>query len=197
MADKNKVKFGLKKAYYAPYDEEKGTYGTPVPLPGAKSFSITAEGDESSFYADDIVYYTSNSNAGYSGDFEVAIMPEGVQIDLLGQELDDNKVLVEGVDDKQKPFALLYEVDGDAQKRRFCFYNCVLSRPDSEANSKEDTTDPDTDTLSIRMISREFPWGDGNETKNVIKASVTNDATTKATFDSWYTKVYTPTKAAA
>ena len=197
MADKNKVKFGIKKAYYVPYDEDKKTYGTPIPLPGAKSFSLTAEGDETSFYADDIVYYTSNANAGYSGDFEIAMATEGVCTDLLGQEFDDNGVLIEGSDDKQKTFALLYEIDGDVQKRRFCFYNCTLSRPDTEANSKEDTVEPDTDTLSVRMVSREFPWGDGGDTKNVIKASVTNDTTTKATFDSWYTKVYTPTKAAA
>ena len=45
------------------------------------------------------------------------------------------------------------------------------------------------------MTSREFPWG--NETKNAVKASVTDGEETKATFDEWYTKVQLPKKAAA
>lgn len=195
MASTNAVKFGISKAYYAVWDEDKSEYKTPVPMPGAVSMSLSREGDESSFYADNIVYYTMNTNAGYSGDFVLAKAPKSLYVDLLGQEVDDNGVLVEGTDDKQVPFALLYEVDGNTEKQRFCFFNCTLSRPESEANTKEDTVDPDTDTLSIRMISREFPWENG--TKNMVKSSVTDSQETKTQFDQWYTKVYKPTKNAA
>lgn len=195
MAKENAVKFGISKAYYAVWDAATSEYKTPVALPGAVSLSMSREGDESSFYADNIVYYSMDTNAGYSGDFELAKAPQSVYIDLLGQEVDDNHVLIESTDDKQVPFALLFEVDGNTERQRFCFYNCTLSRPESEANTKEDTVDPDTDTLSIRMTSREFPWG--NDTKNAVKASVTDGEETKATFDEWYTKVQLPKKAAA
>lgn len=191
----NAVKFGISKAYYAVYDEKEGTYGTPKPLPGAVSMSINREGDESSFYADNVVYYSMDTNSGYSGDFELAMAPESVYMDLLGQEKDDNGVLMESTDDLQTTFALLYEVSGNVNNQRFAFYNCTLSRPETEANTKQDTTDPDTDTLSIRMISREFEWGTG--TKNTVKASVKDEEATKAIFDAWYTTVYTPTKASA
>lgn len=191
----NSVKFGLSKAYYAVYNEAEGTYGTPVAMPGAKSMSISAEGDESSFYADNIVYYSTNTNAGYSGDFELAEAPESVYVDLLGQVKDANGVLLESTDDKQVTFALLYEVEGNVKNQRFVFYNCTLSRPDTEANTTEDTTEPDTDTLKVRMVSREVDYGTGK--KNVVKGSVTDAEATKTIYDKWYDAVYMPTEAAA
>ena len=193
--NENAVKFGISKAYYAPWDDTAGKYKTPVRLPGAVSLSISREGDESSFYADNIVYYSMATNAGYSGDFSLAKAPQSVYVDLLGQTVDGKKMLVESTDDKQTPFALLFEVDGNVEKQRFCFYNCTLSRPESEANTKEDTVDPDTDTLSIRMTSREFEFG--SDTINAVKASVTDGEETKAVFDKWYTEVQLPTKEAA
>lgn len=191
----NSVKFGLSKAYYAVYNEAEGTYGKPVAMPGAKSMSISAEGDESSFYADNIVYYSTNTNAGYSGDFELAEAPESVYVDLLGQVKDANGVLLESTDDKQVTFALLYEVEGNVKNQRFVFYNCTLSRPDTEANTTEDTTEPDTDTLKVRMVSREVGYGTGK--KNVVKGSVTDAEATKAIYDKWYDNVYMPSGAAA
>lgn len=191
----NAVKFGISKAYYAVYDESTGKYLAPVPLKGAVSMSLSREGDESSFYADNIVYYSMTTNNGYTGEFSLAMAPQSVYTDLLGQSKDDNGMLVESTDDKQITFALLYEVDGNVEKQRFCFYNCTLSRPESEANTTEDTVEPDTDTLSIRMISRELAWG--SDTINAVKASVTDGEETKALFDKWYDAVTLPTKAAA
>jgi hypothetical protein len=36
------------------------------------------------FYADGIVYYVCQSNNGYSGDFEVAMFPEQMMLDIWG-----------------------------------------------------------------------------------------------------------------
>ena len=59
MNNKNKVRFGLKNAYYAKVtfnDEGEPQYATPKRLPGAVSLSISPEGELEKFYADDIVY---------------------------------------------------------------------------------------------------------------------------------------------
>lgn len=189
------VRFGLSKAHYAVYDESTNTYGEIKPLEGAVSLTLTAEGDESTFYADDIAYYTQNSNTGTSGELKIADMPAEAYIDLLGQEYDANGILVEGADDKQHTFALLYEVQGNIENRRFAFYNCTLARPDSEAQTKEEQVNPATDTMKIRMIPRVIPWG--SDTKNLVKASVTNATKTKTQYDNWYNEVYIPTKANA
>ena len=57
----NKVKFYLKRAYYAPAeiaDDGTVTYQTPIRMPGAVSISFSPEGDLISLRADGCDYYT-------------------------------------------------------------------------------------------------------------------------------------------
>ena len=94
----NKVKYNLKNVHAAKLTKgEDGsyTYETPKAIPGAVSISLDAEGDSSPFYADGIVYFRSVSNNGYSGDLEIALIPEWFRTDILKEELDKNGVLVE------------------------------------------------------------------------------------------------------
>ena len=75
----NKVKFGLKNCHYAKAtldpDTNAVTFGTPVAIPGAVNLSLDPEGDTEPFYADDMVYYTTVANNGYSGDLEIMATP--------------------------------------------------------------------------------------------------------------------------
>ena len=51
----SRIRYGIKSVYYAVITEgEDGnvTYATPVALPGAKSISLSAEGDKLEEYAD-------------------------------------------------------------------------------------------------------------------------------------------------
>lgn len=73
----NKVKFGLKKCYYAVITEgENGafTYGTPVAIPGAVSLSANKSGNSEAFEADDKDYWVVAS-AQYDITLEVAKLP--------------------------------------------------------------------------------------------------------------------------
>ena len=89
----SKVKFNIKNVHYAPQTEEG--YGAPVAIPGAVSLSLEQQGEITPFYADGIVYYQSASNGGYSGDLEVALIPDKFREDILGEEADSNGVLFE------------------------------------------------------------------------------------------------------
>ena len=82
---KNKIKYNLKNVHAAVLTEDDGvyTYGTPKAIPGAVSLSLDAEGDTNPFYADGIVYYRTVANNGYSGDLEIALIPDWVRTDLL------------------------------------------------------------------------------------------------------------------
>ena len=75
----NKIKYGIRSVYYAVATEGTGgalTYATPVALPGAVNLTLSQEGEQNTFYADDVAYFTSNSNNGYSGTLEVALIPD-------------------------------------------------------------------------------------------------------------------------
>ncbi len=102
---KNKVKFNICNVHYAPITvAEEGTvsFGTPVPMPGAVSISMDPTGEPESFYADGIEYYVINNNQGYDGDLELAMIPESFRTDILKEEQDANKVLVENATAVQK-----------------------------------------------------------------------------------------------
>ena len=187
---KNKVKYNLKNVHAAKLTVgEQGafTYAAPQAIPGAVSISLDAEGDTSPFYADGIVYFRSNTNNGYSGDLEIALIPEWFRTDILLEERDSNGVLVEKSTITEMPkFALLFEFDGDVHGIRHVLYNCSASRPSIASETKEDTIEPVTETLSLTAD----PRADG-----LVKAR-TGDTTTEETYNNWYQSVYVPSEAA-
>ena len=179
----NKVKYNLKNTHYAVQtvgEDGAITYAAPVAIPGSVSISLDAQGDISPFYADGIVYYESAANNGYEGDLEVALLPESFRTDVLGEELDTKKVLIETADAKQTAFALLFEFSGDEKAIRHVLYNCTATRPSVESQTKEESIDPVTETLTMSAT----PLADGR-----IKAK-TGDTTDEATYNSWYQTVY-------
>ncbi|OLR55046.1 phage tail protein [Hornefia porci] len=183
----NKVKYNLKNVHAAVLTETVTdgvttfTYGTPKAIPGAVSISLDAEGESSPFYADGIVYFRSVTNNGYSGDLEIALIPEWFRTEILQEELDSKGVLIEkSTNAESTKFALLFEFDGDVNCIRHVLYNCSSSRPSIESETKEDTIEPGTEKLSITAD----PRADG-----LVKAR-TGDGTDADTYANWYKAVY-------
>lgn len=182
----NKIKYNLKNVYAAVLTKTANsyTYATPVAIPGAVSMSLDAEGEASPFYADGIVYFRSAANNGYSGDLEIALIPEWFREQVLQETKDTNNVFIE-TSDVSEPvyFALLFEFDGDQKAIRHVLYNCSVSkRPTIASQTKETSIEPGTETLSLSADPRE----DG-----LVKAR-TGDDTTSAVYQAWYESVYTP-----
>ena len=186
----NKVKYNLKNVHAAKLtkgDDGNFTYDTPQAIPGAVSISLEAEGDSSPFYADGIVYFRSTANNGYSGDLEIALIPEWFRTEILQEVKDNNGVLVEHSDVSESVyFALLFEFDGDIKAIRHVLYNCTASRPSIESETKEETIEPGTETLSLTADPRE----DG------LVKSRTGDDTTDSVYRNWYQAVYVPQESA-
>jgi len=193
MAELSKVRFGLAKAYYAVVKDD-GTYEAPAPLPGAVSLDLNREGSEpTTFWADNIAYYvTPAANGGYTGTLTLAIVPDSFKVAVLGEVVDDNGMQVEIADATPKSFALMYEVEGDVDKKRYVFFNCTAQRAIASANTKSDSTTPDTQDLEFSAIGKDFTFGGTGVTKNIVKGSAEEAATA---FANWYTAVPTPTKA--
>lgn len=185
----NKVKFGLSQLYYSVLTETDGeyTWATPVAIPGAVSISLDPSGETSTFRADDIDYYVTASNNGYEGDLEVAIFPESFRTDVLGEtSTETDNVLIENANTRPKPFALLFQFEGDQSGTRHVLYNCSTTRPAVSSQTTDETIEPVTETVTITAS----PLSDG-----VVKAS-TNAQTTGTVYNGWFTKVYEPADSA-
>lgn len=189
----NKVKYNIKNVHVAKQTETVTAdgaayeYATPKNIPGAVSISLDAEGEISTFYADGIAYFVTSANNGYSGDLEMALIPSWFRVEILNEILDDNSVLVENANNNTNPFALLFEFDGDVKAIRRCLYNCTCTRPSIESETKEETVEPGTETLSITNSPR---------TDGLVKAQTGPD-TEAATYTDWYKSVYVPVVAAS
>lgn len=190
-AKTDKVKYNLKNCHYAKITgtaaDGRPTYAAPVPIPGAVSLSMDQQGEISKFYADGIVYWQAQSNNGYEGDLEIARVPECFRQDILCEELDPaKKILTENAAATGNAFAFLFEFDGDVHGTKHVLYNCTSTRPGLSGKTKEDTIEPDTDTLTLSAV----PLADGS-----VKSSTTAD-TPEETLAAWYTEVQLPTAAA-
>lgn len=190
MGTTNKVKFGIKNCYYAVAtiaSNGSATYSTPVALPGAVSLSLDAQGENTPFYADNIVYYTDVANSGYEGDLELALIPDAFKKDVLGFAEDANDVLYEDADAPVVQFALLFEFSGDKHNKRHVMYNCTASRPAVGSTTKTESAEPQTETITITATS----VYNATLQKNIVKASVTPTEATQ--YNAWLTAVYQPT----
>ncbi len=183
--NENKVHFDLTNVYVSPLtlDLTEGTYtfGTPKRLPGAISMDLAAEGESVKLRADAMDYYVTNSNNGYSGDLNVAMVPDWFRAEYLGDSITDtDKVLVESALAEPKPFAMLYEFLGDKAHRRHVLYNATAARPNITAENKDNQREPDTETLSLTVSP--LPGG-------MVKASTTAD-TPETVYNGWTTAVW-------
>ena len=182
----NKVKYGLKNAHYALLtiaEDGTVTYGNPIPIPGSVNLTMDAQGDTSTFYADNMAYFVTAANDGYSGTFEVALIPDQFRQDVLHETMDEAaQVLVENINNQTSPFALLFEFDGDKKAIRHVLYNCTCTRPSVSGGTTNNTKEPSTETMNLTAS----PLPNGN-----TKARTTVD-TPAAQYAGWYDAVWQP-----
>ncbi len=187
MPDDNKVKYGLKKVHYAVQTEiiTAGvpviTYGPFAPIPGAVNMKNAPVGDPAEFYADDGMYWSEDSNDGYDGDLEIALVPDSFRVNVLGDTIDENGALIENKDAKVKKIALAFEFDGDKKQTRHLLYSVNVSRPNIDGSTRTNTKTPQTETLPYKARPRS---DNGN-----IKAKLNKGMTG---YDEFFNSVYEP-----
>lgn len=186
----DKVQFNLKNVHYAVQTASGDTpaWDTPVKVPGAVSLTLDQQGELSKFYADGIVYWQSSSNNGYEGDLEIALFPDQMLMDIWGYtKTETDNVLIENATVEPKPFALLFEIDGDANGRRYCMYNCSGTRPGISSKTNEASKTPQTQKSTISAV----PLENGD-----VLARTTDETTSEVKLN-WFKKVYQKSGAAA
>lgn len=180
----NKVTFGLSNVHIAKLIENNGviTYDTPFALPGAVNLTMDKEGATTIFRADNVDYYKKASNNGYSGNLEVADVIEKFLTDILGQTKDSNGAIFENAEDTVSRFALMCEIEGDKNKRRAVFYDCLAERP----SISHSTTDTEIEVQTTTMDLTISPRTTDKEVKSILEPTEDN----RAVYDTFFTQVY-------
>ena len=187
----NKIKYGLKNVYYALAtiaSNGTATYSTPVAFPGAVSLSLDPSGENTPFYADNVVYWVGNGSTGYTGTLEVARVIDSFKKDVLGFIDDGKHVLVEDNNAEIKHFALLFQFEGDVKATKHVMYNCTCARPSVTGQTKGESIEPQTESLALTAAT----IYDAALNKDIVKAEANEDSDS-TTYSGWTSAVYTPT----
>ena len=149
--------------------------------------SCKKDGEPESFYADGVEYYVINNNQGYDGDLELAMIPDSFREDCLGEDASTTGILVEKSDASPKPFALLFEFSTDDKAIKHVMYNCVASRTNISGQTKGESTEVQTETVSLTASAIMNTVAGGN----IVKAKADDTAT--SAYAGWYSSVWQPT----
>ena len=188
----NKIKYGICNLHYAKITSVSTTgeftYASPKAFAGAVSLSLSNNGDNVKFYADNIEYWVGNGSTGYEGELEVARVTDDFKKDILGYVADNKDVLVEDLNAEIAHFALLCQFEGDVKATRHVLYNVTAGRPNMDGSTKGESIEPATETISISATSAYNAAFD----KQLVKAEA-NANSNSTTYDNWFTAVYAVT----
>ena len=149
-----------------------------------------AQGDVTKFRADNIDYWVGQSNNGYSGSLESALVPDSFKKDVLGYFEDSAGMLVEDAGASTTPFALLFQFEGDDKATRHVLYNCTASRPAVNGQTTDAAIEPQTESVDLTASSIYV----SALSKNVVKASALESSTN---YSNWFTTVQLPVATSA
>lgn len=174
MADKNKVRYGLRNVHVCAITENAGaiTYNTPVAWEGAKSLTLDPEGDTNTYYADNTAYFTTNTNNGYSGSLEMSEIPEEIEKMIFNTVTTEEGNLAEDANVLPNNVALMFQFEGDVSATKHIFFKVVFARPNVEGETKEESTDPKTTSMDITAVPVE--QGDHQWVKSKCRKGDTN-----------------------
>jgi len=188
----NKITYGIKNVYYAiateTLDAQTGewtvTYATPVAMLGARAISLTASNETVDFSADNNPkYFTQNIFSGYEGSLTMAIIGDDFRVDCLGEQTDNNGLVGQSLNDKPKPFALMFQFEGDAEETRHVLYRCIAGQPDVSSNTREETIEPNEEAIPLTV--------GGSVDTELVKWKCKKSDTTQ--YNAWFSNVYVPT----
>lgn len=151
----NKVLYGFSDLYIGTYsvNDETGevTMGQPYHQTGAVGFSPEGQGNNYTFYADNVSYFSNYTTGNYEGDLVVARFDDEFRKLFLGEiELEDGGVAE--IKNAVKPnIYMMYETQGNKGPERVLWYNGTLGFINKETATIEDEVEVQTETISVTL----------------------------------------------
>lgn len=185
----NKIHYGIENVYFAVVTETLGTngqytetYATPKRLIGARAISLSAQNENVQFSADNNPnYFAQQIFSGYDGTLTMATLSDDFRKEVLGETADTNELITENINDNPKPFALLFQFEGDANATRHVLYRCTAGKPEIASTTKGTTIEPNEIAVPVTAGGR---MSDGK-----VKCSCPEDSATQ--YSAWFSAVYT------
>lgn len=150
----NKVQFGVKQFTYCVITASEGgyTYGTPVLVPGAVNITLEKAGDSSTFYADNVPYYQSIANNGYTGSIELAKVPDSMLEDIFGETKESDGTMIEKAGTEPKAVAISFCISGNEGNEYIGLYNVTIDRPGYAAATTTESKEPKTQSMDFTAM---------------------------------------------
>lgn len=192
----NKVRFGLKNVYYALLTEAadsstNNSFGTPKAVPGAVSMTMDSNGTDGTFYADNVAYYKTFANNGYTGSLEMARITDEMLEDVWGMTV-ENGILTEKNNVQPKPFALMFQISGDKNEELYVLYRVVpTTKPSMGSETIAEQVEPGTQTFDFEALP--LVTGPSYQAGKVFGRTV--ESTSTAIRTAWFTDVQIATTA--
>ena len=167
----NKVLFGVSNLHIGEYNVSTTgvvSLGTPYALPGTVNISMEPQSEESKFYADNVTYWSSYSDNGYSGEIENALFPDDFKTRFMNYQALANGGIAQIKGKKNKAVYMAFQTEGDDKARRGIFYNVSLGQITREYSTTEDSIEPATATLPFTV--------NGDNKTGVVRAAYTDGA---------------------
>jgi phi13 family phage major tail protein len=165
MPDNNKVLFGFSDLYVGTYAVNNGTVtlGTPYHQRGAVGFSPEPNESETTFYADNMAYFSEQIGRTRAGDLEVAKFDDDFKTQFLGYVATTDGGIAEVVNPTKPNVYIMFEVQGDKEARRVIMYNGTLGSVNREYSTTEEGREPVTESLASTFM--------GDEATGIITAT--------------------------
>ena len=135
----NKITFGLENVHWSKVTTlATGTiqYSKPDKLAGAVDLELNPISTDIKLKADNIDYYVSESNDGYTGKMTFYNTTEAFDEYVNGLEK-KGELTVEKSTAQSNPIALLFQMEGDKHATRFCLPQVSVKRPKFGTKTKD------------------------------------------------------------
>lgn len=180
---------GLKDLYYALCTEKDGveSYETPKKMSEAMTASLSVETASATLYADDTLSESVQEFSSGTLTLGIKDLTPEVLAELLGQEVDRNKVVWAGKDDEPPFVAVGFRARKTGGKYRYVWLlKCKFNLPSENYETKGESITFNTPEIEASITARK---SDGRWKADFVGAETDTAATT------WFTEVPEPAPA--